>query len=96
MLTRLLNGPKTHVSYKGDPFPDDIVRVILKHAAQEGMAARAVCKGWLRVSNSLVPFFLNCMKALKEQIITRATSPSNCVTSRTAATWNTTTSTSPI
>lgn len=71
MLRRLWNDFKAkqdmHVPYKGDPLPDDIVRFILKYAAEEGVAARAVCKTWLRVSNSLLPFFLNRIKAVMEQ-----------------------------
>ena len=62
MMTRLMAagvkvkpGAKKikRVPYEGDPLPDDVVRIILKHAAEAGIAARVVCKAWLRVSNSL-------------------------------------------
>eukprot|EP00966_Prymnesium_polylepis_P273930 6328052-Prymnesium_polylepis.1 len=46
------------VAYKGEPLGDDIVRIILMSAAENGVAARAVCKAWLNVSNSLTPFFI--------------------------------------
>lgn len=57
-----------HVPYTGDPLPDDIVRLILKYAAEKGIAARLVCKTWLNVSNSLTPYmyFINRMKAFQE------------------------------
>ena len=56
-----------HVPYKGDPLPDDIVRIILKRAAEKGIVAREVCKAWLNVSNSLIPFFLNTMKSIQNE-----------------------------
>ena len=37
------------------------------YAAEQGIAARAVCRAWLNVSNSLTPFFLNRMAALQAQ-----------------------------
>ena len=56
-----------HVSYKGDPLPDDVVRVILAYAAEKGITARAVCKTWLNISNSLTSLFLKQMIALQAQ-----------------------------
>ena len=56
-----------HVAYKGDPPSDDIVRMILMFLAEQGVAARRVCKAWLNISNSLTPFFLNRMMALQAQ-----------------------------
>lgn len=51
--------------YKGKHLPDDIVRLILKYAAEDGIAAREVCKKWLNISNSLTPLFLNRMQMIQ-------------------------------
>ena len=48
--------------------PDDVTRIILKHVAEDGKVLRAVCKSWLRISSSLMPFFLNRMKAMQTRI----------------------------
>ena len=52
-------------SYLGPPLPDDIIRMILMHATHSGATVRVVCKAWLRISNSLTPFFINRMNAMQ-------------------------------
>lgn len=61
------NRPIQQVPYTGETLGDDIVRIILMYAAEQDIAARAVCRAWLNVSNSLTPFFLNRMAALQAQ-----------------------------
>lgn len=51
--------------YLGPPLPDDIIRMILVHATHSGATVRVVCKAWLRISNSLTPFFINRMNAMQ-------------------------------
>ena len=51
--------------YLGPPLPDDIIRMILMHATHSGATVRVVCKAWLRISNSLTPFFINRMNAMQ-------------------------------
>jgi len=51
--------------YLGPPLPDDIIRMILMHATHSGATVRVVCKSWLRISNSLTPFFINRMNAMQ-------------------------------
>ena len=64
MLKRRHNLRKNK-PYLGPPLPDDIIRMILMHATHSGATVRVVCKAWLRISNSLTPFFINRMNAMQ-------------------------------
>ena len=65
----------------GPPLPDDIIRMILMHASHSGATVRVVCKAWLRISNSLTPFFINRMNAMQialtKQAARRKPAPKN-------------------
>ncbi len=57
--------PKPTHNYLGPSLPGDIIRMILMHATHSGATVRVVCKAWLRISNSLTPFFINRMNAMQ-------------------------------